>query len=142
LAFFGAYVTMNVAMMYLAVQKWRGDVWMGAGIGAKWKWSLGTLTVGVVGMSIALLVAGYEQSFIERAVDGSSWSGYFDAQNNPWFTQAMWWRMVFGWVTLLGYGLLVWDLASVGSGATRKAQDIAREEEYGPEGVSPAPTAA
>ena len=27
-AFFGAYATINIAMIYIAIQKWRVDVWM------------------------------------------------------------------------------------------------------------------
>lgn len=36
-------------------------------------------------MTIALLIAGYEQSHIERAIEGSTWMGYFAAQSHPWF---------------------------------------------------------
>lgn len=125
LAFFGAYATINIAMFYIALQKWRGNVWMSAdlpGKGWKWKWSLALLNVGVVGMTVALLIAGYEQSFVERAVEGSTWSGYFAGQTHPWFIQAMWWRMVFGWVTAVGTALLVWDLLTIGAGEKRTAR--------------------
>lgn len=123
LAFFGAYATINIAFFYLAVQRWHGDVWMGGGIsgGWRWKWALGLLCVGVLGMSVALLVAGYEQSFIERAVGGSTWEAYFAAQTHPWFVDAMVWRMVFGWLTLAGFVLLVFDLATIGKYETRTA---------------------
>jgi len=57
---------------------------------------MGLLNFGVLGMTVALLIAGYEQSFIERAVEGSTWGGYFAAQNHPWFQQAMHWRLLFG----------------------------------------------
>jgi len=108
----------------MALQKWRGDVWMSGSLadnGRKWKWSLGLLNLGVVGMTAALLIAGYEQSFIERAVGGSSWSAFFQAQTHPWFVQAMVWRNVFGLVTALGLVVLVWDLATIGRGERRKA---------------------
>lgn len=123
LAFFGAYATINIAFFYLAVQRWHGDVWMGGGIagGWRWKWALGLLCVGVLGMSVALLVAGYEQSFIERAVGGSTWEAYFAAQTHPWFVDAMVWRMVFGWLTLAGFVLLVFDLVTIGKYETRTA---------------------
>ena len=75
-------------------------------------------------MTVALLIAGYEQSFIERAVEGSTWAGYFAAQNHPWFTQAMVWRMVFGLVTAAGGGLLFWDLLEIGRNESRKALEI------------------
>jgi nitric oxide reductase subunit B len=124
LAFFGAYVTINVAMIYMAVQKWRGGVWMSAALpdnGWKWKWSLTLLHLGIIGMTAALLIAGYEQSFIERAVGGSTWSAFFAAQVHPWFLQAMAWRNVFGVVMALGLVLLVWDLATIGRGERRAA---------------------
>ena len=59
LAFFGAYVTIIVAFVYLAVQKLRGDVWMSGGLadnGWKWKGSLLLTHVGMLGMTIALLL--------------------------------------------------------------------------------------
>jgi nitric oxide reductase subunit B len=141
LAFFGAYVTINVAMIYLALQKWRGNVWMSSalpGNGWKWKWSLGLLHLGLVGMSAALLIAGYEQSFIERAAGGSTWSAYFAAQTHPWFVQAMHWRNVFGVVMALGLALLVWDLVTIGRGEARTAPAPARDREP----TGPAATAA
>jgi nitric oxide reductase subunit B len=122
LAFFGAYATINIAVFYLAIQKWRGNVHMAAdlpGNGWKWKWSLALLNLGVVGMTIALLIAGYEQSFIERALGGSTWAGYFEAQRTTWFMQAMFWRQVFGWITAAGIVVLVWDLLTIGSKETR-----------------------
>jgi len=71
----------------LVIQHWRGDVWMNSDTANawRWKWALGLLNAGVVGMTVALLIAGYEQSFIERAVEGSTWGGYFSAQNHPSF---------------------------------------------------------
>lgn len=130
LAFFGAYATINIAFFYLAIQHWRGNVWMGADMPHpwRWKWALGLLNMGVLGMTIALLIAGYEQSFIERAVEGSTWSGYFKAQTHPSFISAMNWRMFFGLMTAAGLGLLVWDLMTIGKGETRPAEVIAHEE--------------
>ncbi|MEF3074031.1 cbb3-type cytochrome c oxidase subunit I [Methylobacter sp. Wu1] len=126
LSFFGAYATINIAFFYLAIQHWRGGVWMAAGTpnAWRWKWALGLLNAGVVGMTVALLIAGYEQSFIERAVEGSTWAGYFAAQNQPSFQWAMKWRMIFGWVTTVGLGLLVWDLLTIGKSEERKAEKI------------------
>ncbi len=126
LAFFGAYATINIAFFYLAIQHWRGNVWMGAGLpnAWRWKWSLALLNIGVIGMTIALLVAGYEQSFIERAVEGSSWGGYFSAQMQPAFQQAMVWRLFFGVVTASGLLLLIWDLCTIGKQETRAAEVI------------------
>jgi len=119
LAFFGAYATIIIAMFYIAAQYVRGQSSFGPvnlGSGWKWKWALGLLNLGVVGMTVALLISGYEQSFIERAVGGSTWMGYFAAQIHPWFVQGMEWRMVFGLVTSAGIVLLVWDLLTIGKG--------------------------
>ena len=130
LAFFGAYATIVIAVIYIALQKKRGDVWMSSdlpGNGWKWKWSLILLNLGVVGMTMALLISGYVQSFVERAQEGSTWSGYFAAQMHPWFVQGMIWRQLFGWVTAAGAVLLMWDLLTIGKGETRRAQGFAPE---------------
>jgi nitric oxide reductase subunit B len=79
------------------------------------------LWVGMIGMTMALLIAGYEQSQIERAIEGSTWMGYFAAQAHPWFQQAMNWRQVSGWFFSAGYVLLVWDLLTIGKRETRPA---------------------
>lgn len=80
------------------------------------------------GMTVALLVAGYEQSFIERAVEGSTWSGYFAAQDHPWFQQAMAWRLLCGFITLAGLGLLIWDLLIIGKDETRPALKLSEAD--------------
>jgi nitric oxide reductase subunit B len=121
LAFFGAYATIVIAFFYLAMQKWRGNVWMSGNAAGdwKWKWSLALLHIGMIGMVMGMLVAGYQQSFIERAIEGSTWMGYFTAQAHPWFLQGMWWRQIFGWVFAAGYVLLAWDLLTIGKRETR-----------------------
>jgi nitric oxide reductase subunit B len=125
-AFFGAYATICIAVFYIAVQKWRGDVYMSAGTkGAwRWKWSLALLNIGVVGMTMALLVSGYDQTFIERAQEGATWAGYFKAQLSTWFQQGMWWRQVFGYVTAAGIVLLVWDLMTIGKRETKEIVEL------------------
>jgi nitric oxide reductase subunit B len=75
-------------------------------------------------MTIALLIAGYEQSFIERALEGSTWAGYFTAQNHLSFQNAMVWRLFIAGITFAGFILLVWDLLTIGKGETRKAPVI------------------
>ena len=129
LAFFGAYATINIAFFYLAIQQWRGNVWMGEGIHQAWRWmwAMALLNLGVMGMTVALLIAGYQQSFIERAVEGSSWAGYFSGQNHPSFQHAMAWRLGFGLVTAAGLGLLVWDLLNIGRHETRPAASVTAE---------------
>ncbi len=128
LAFFGAYATINIAMFYLAVQKWRGDVWMSGGLAGawRWKWSLGLLNLGMIGMTIALLISGYEQSFVERALGGSTWSAFFQAQQSAWFVQGLFWRQVFGWMFAAGTVLLIWDLLSIGKDE-RRTQSLPAE---------------
>lgn len=124
LAFFGAYATINIAMFYIAMQQWRGNVYMGGGLadnGWKWKWSLGLLSVGMMGMTIAMLIAGYEQAFVERALEGSTWYGYFAAQQKPWFVASMIWREIFGVLMTVGVVLLMWDLLTIGGKETRSA---------------------
>ena len=127
LAFFGAYATIVIAIIYLAIQKARGDIWMSgdlSGNGWRWKWSLALLNIGVLGMTMALLVSGYEQSFIERAMEGSTWSGYFQAQQTEWFMQGMYWRMIFGWVTAAGLLILLWDMLTIGRTETRSIHQL------------------
>ena len=124
LAFFGAYATINIAMFYIAVQQWRGNVYMSAGLadnGWKWKWALTLQCVGMMGMTMAMLIAGYQQAFIERAIEGSTWYGYFAAQQHPWFLQSMVWREVFGVIMTAGVFLLAWDLLTIGRRESRSA---------------------
>ena len=74
-----------------------------------------------MGMTVALLISGYVQSFVERAEQGSTWAAYFADQTNEWFMQGMYWRQVWGVVMALGVVLLVWDLLTIGRGETRRA---------------------
>ena len=127
LAFFGAYATIIVAFVYLALQRWRGEVWMSGDLpdkGWKWKWALALLNVGALGMTIALLIAGYEQSFTERAIGGSTWQAFFEGQTRPWFVQAMQWRMAFGVLMTVGLVLLLWDFLVIGKGEARPAKAL------------------
>ena len=132
LAFFGAYATINIAIFYMAIQKWRGNVYMSGGLegnGWKWKWALGLLNVGVVGMTMALLISGYDQSFIERALGGSTWAAYFEAQRSHWFIQGMYWRQIWGFVTAAGIVILIWDLLTIGKTETRSITVLPKDAE-------------
>lgn len=131
LAFWGAYATINIAMFYLAIQRTRGNVYMGSAItGAwRWKWALGLTSAGIVGMTVALLISGYEQSFVERALSGSTWGAYFQAQTAKWFVQGMLWRQIWGVVMAAGIVLLIWDLLVIGRKETRKATFPVEEPE-------------
>jgi nitric oxide reductase subunit B len=131
LAFFGAYATLVIGFIYLAIQQWRGNVWMSGGLagnGWKWKWALALLNIGMVGMTMGMLIAGYEQSQIERAIGGSTWLAYFQAQGHPWFMQGLFWRQIFGWAFAVGYVLLVWDLLTIGAREKRPAARHAEME--------------
>ena len=114
----------------MAVQKWRGNVWMSGNLVGtwKWKWAIFLLWSCAIVMTMALLIAGYEQSQIERAVEGATWMGYFTAQAHPWFVQAMTWRQISGWAFALGYLLLVWDILTTGKEETRPAEQAVHSE--------------
>jgi len=69
---------------------------------------------GVMGMGIALTIAGYVQVLVSRAQMGATWAGYFDGQSGMWFSQAMDWRLIMGVVTFLGFTFLIKDFLSTG----------------------------
>ena len=75
---------------------------------------------GVVGMTVALTVAGYSDVIISRAQMGATWAGYFDGQSGMWFAQGMDWRLAMGVVTFLGFLFLVKDLLSIGKATHHK----------------------
>ncbi len=112
LAFFGAYATILIGMMYLAIQGTNGIKVMNHTKASIWGVSL--ITSGVVGMTVALTIAGYSQVLVARAQMGGTWQAYFDGQAGMWFQQAMDWRLVMGVVTLLGFVFLAKDLLTSG----------------------------
>jgi len=115
LSFFGAYATILIGMMYFGVQKAYGVESMKATF--KSKMGLFLTTFGVLGMGVALTIAGYEQVLVERAELGATWNAFFTAQNLPWYVQAQAWRAVMGVVTFVGFIYLVIDLLTIGKGA-------------------------
>ena len=112
LAFFGAYATIMIGMMYMAVQGTNGIKELRHTVASKTAAYM--ITGGVVGMTMSLLVAGYVQVLVSRAQLGATWAGYFDGQSGMWFAQAMDWRLVMGLVTFTGFLFLVKDLLSTG----------------------------
>jgi len=112
LAFFGAYATILIGMMYYGIQKAYGVERLKATF--KSKMGIFLITFGVLGMTIALTIAGYEQVLIERAELGATWNAFFVAQNLPWYVQAQLWRAIMGVVTFIGFIYLVWDLLTIG----------------------------
>jgi len=112
LAFFGAYATILIGMMYYGIQKAYNVKVLKSNF--KSKMALFMITFGVLGMTIALTISGYEQVMIERGELGATWNAYFIAQNLPWFVQGMLWRGIMGVVTFIGFVYLVWDLLTIG----------------------------
>lgn len=112
LAFFGAYATILVGMMYLAVQGKNGIKVMNHTRSSILATTF--IVMGVVGMTIALTIAGYTDAIVSRAQMGSTWSAYFDAQNTIWMTQGMYWRFIMGVITFVGFIFLAKDLLTTG----------------------------
>ena len=112
LAFFGAYATILVGMMYLAVQGKNGIKVMKHTKASIWAVSM--ISGGMMGMTVALTIAGYVQVIVSRAQMGATWAAYFDGQSGAWFTQAMDWRLIMGVIIFLGFVLLAKDLLTTG----------------------------
>ncbi len=115
LSFFGAYATILIGTMYLGLQGAYGVKQMKATFNSKMGLFLSTF--GVLGMGVALTIAGYEQVLVERAELGAGWNAFFVAQDLPWYVQAQLWRAIMGVVTLLGFVYLVLDLLTIGKKA-------------------------
>ncbi len=117
LAFFGAYVATNMALIYIVLQHIRapegpildGRLWRIAYIG---------MTLSMVGMVGALLVAGFAQTFFERAVGGATWQDFIVAQMHPWVSVPYVWRFGFGVLFFLSYLILVYDFLTIGKRTT------------------------
>jgi len=112
LAFFGAYASVLIGMMYIGIQKAYGLERVKATF--KSKMAVFLISFGVIGMTVALTIAGYEQVLVERAELGGGWDAYFTAQNLPWMLQAQTWRLIMGVVTFVGFIYLLLDLLSIG----------------------------
>ncbi len=128
LAFFGAYATILIGMMYVGVQGSYGIKKMTMTF--KSKMAIFLITFGVLGMTVALTIMGYEQVLVERADLGGGWDAYFIAQELPWYVQANAWRLVMGIVTFVGFIYLAWDLLTIG------AVESAQEQEEGAAAVA------
>ncbi|MEA3370053.1 MAG: cbb3-type cytochrome c oxidase subunit I [Campylobacterota bacterium] len=113
LAFFGAYATILIGMMYLAIQGTNGIKVMKNTKASIWSVSL--LVGGMLGMTVALTIAGYVQVLISRAQMGATWAAYFDGQGGMWFAQAMDWRLISGMVMFIGFALLIKDFLTTGN---------------------------
>jgi hypothetical protein len=89
--------------------------------GSLWKWSFAALNLGLVGMTGALLVSGFVQAFVERAMGGSTLNAFISAQENVWFVDGMVARFLLAIVFAAGYVVLVWDVLTLGRRARRAA---------------------
>jgi len=69
----------------------------------------------------ALLVSGFVQAFVERAIGGSTLEAFISGQENAWFVDGMVARFLLAIVFTAGYVVLVWDLVTLG----RRAPAIA-----------------
>ncbi len=117
LAFFGAYVATNIALLYIILQHVRAPE--GPILDSKaWKVAYIGMIVSMVGMVGALLVAGFAQTFFERAVGGATWQDYITAQMHPWVSIPYLWRLGFGVIFFLSYFVLVYDILTIGKKAT------------------------
>ena len=112
LAFFGAYATILIGMMYIAIQGTNGIKVLKHTKASIWGVSM--ITGGVIGMTVALTIAGYVDVLVSRAQMGATWQAYFDGQAGIWFQQAMDWRLIMGVVTFLGFLFLAKDLLTTG----------------------------
>lgn len=121
LAFFGAYATILIGMMYYGVQKAYGIKILKVTFNSKM--ALWFIISGVMGMTVALTIAGYEQVLVERAELGGGWNAFFTAQELPWYIQAQLWRTIMGVVTFIGFVYLVIDFLTIGK-QTKEAEKL------------------
>ena len=112
LSFFGAYATILIGMMYMGIQGAHNIERLKMTFSTKMGLTL--INLGVLGMTVALTIAGYEQVLVERAELGGGWAAFFTAQNLPWYLQGQAWRLVMGVVTFVGFVYLVKDLMTIG----------------------------
>ena len=123
-AFWGAYACGVLSVIYLVLQKTRGLAYVN---GTLWKWSFAALNLGLIGMAGALLISGFAQAFVERAIGGSTHAAFIAAQENKWFIEGMIARLIFGFVFAIGYVVLVYDLLTLGRRARLVAVPAAAE---------------
>lgn len=119
-AFWGAYACGVIGVCYLVLQKVRGAVMVD---GWTWRWAFATLNIGLVGMAGVLLLSGFVQSFVERALGGSTHLAFMLAQQNPSFVAGMYARFIFGLIFVAGYILLVYDFFTLGRRVPARAPE-------------------
>jgi nitric oxide reductase subunit B len=117
-AFWGAYACGVIGVCYLVLQKVRGVAVLD---GMAWRWAFAALNIGLIGMVGVLLVSGFAQSFVERALGGSTHEAFLLGQEDPSFVAGMYARFLFGLIFTAGYVVLVYDLITLGRRAPVRA---------------------
>ena len=110
-AFWGAYACGIIGVFYLVLQKVRGPAMHE---GMAWRWAFAALNIGLVGMAGVLLLSGFAQAFVERALGGSTHEAFMLGQQDPSFVAGMYARFIFGLIFAAGYVVLVYDLITLG----------------------------
>lgn len=64
------------------------------------------------------MLSGMTQAFYERAIGGSTFNAFVQAQSNPWFVEGMYTRLGFGLLFAAGYVVLAVDLLTIGKRVT------------------------
>ena len=82
--------------------------------GIAWRWAFAILNIGLIGMAGALLISGFAQAFIERALGGSTLEAFIAGQESPSFLAGIYARFVFGLIFAVGYVLLIYDFVTLG----------------------------
>ena len=116
LAFFGAYLSTVLMLAYIVAQNSRARLTIPLN-SRWWKWAAGLMILGIVGITGAFTISGFTQTLIERAEGGSTWAAFIRAYTHPWYTSTLGWRYLFGWIMVIGYLVLVFDLWTIGKRA-------------------------
>ncbi len=119
-AFWGAYACGVIGVCYLVLQQVRGVATVN---GMAWRWAFVVLNVGLIGMAGVLLVAGFTQAFVERALGGSTLEAFIAGQESETFVAAMYARFLFGLIFAAGYIALVYDFVMLGKRAPAQVRE-------------------
>jgi nitric oxide reductase subunit B len=120
-AFWGAYACGIISVCYLVLQKVRGVTMLN---GTAWRWAFVALNVGLIGMVGVLLISGFTQSFVERALGGSTHEAFMVGQGSPSFIAGMYARFLFGLIFAAGYVVLVYDFVTLGRRVPARAAEV------------------
>src|SRR5660397_185314 len=101
LAFFGAYALLNLTMFWYALPRLRGVTHYNPNLA---RWGFWIMGISVLGLGIAMSVAGVLQTYIERVMG----QGFMTAQAQMQF----WFKVVlfFGVIVLLGVLVTAWHM--------------------------------